>query len=144
MFARWDKMAKAFARCAKDITIAVKAGGPSPDANPALRRAIQNSRAVNMPKDKVETAIKRASGQDVADYAEILYEAYGPYGVAILVECATDNPTRTVANLRMYLNKYGGKLAAANSVAFSFTKMGVFRLNPEGVDAEGLELDLID
>ena len=144
MFARWDKMSKAFARIGKEITIAVKAGGPSPENNPSLRRVIQNARAVNMPKDKVESAIKRASGQGQANYEEILYEAYGAHGVAILVECATDNPTRTVANVRSALGKGGGNMGATGSVAFQFKKMGVFRLNPAGIDAEALELDLID
>ena len=144
MFARWDRMSKAFARVGKEITIAVKAGGPSPDANPALRRAIQNARSINMPKDKVESAIKRASGHDQANYEEIVYEGYGPHGVAMLVECATDNPTRTVANVRSCFNKVGGNMGATGSVAFQFKRMGVFRLNPAGLDAESLELDLID
>ena len=144
MFARWDRMSKAFARIGKEITIAVKAGGPSPDANPALRRAIQNARAINMPKDKVESAIKRASGKDQTNYEEIVYEGYGPHGVAVLVEAATDNPTRTVANVRSAFNKWGGSMGSTGSVAFQFRKMGVFRLNPAGLDAEALELDLID
>lgn len=144
MFARWDKMSKAFARIGKEITIAVKKGGPNPDSNPSLRRVIQNSRAVNMPKDKVENAIKKASGQDQAGYEEILYEGYGPHGAAILVECATDNIVRTVANIRHIFTKGGGNLGNTNSVAFQFKHMGVFRLNPTGIDAEALELDLID
>jgi YebC/PmpR family DNA-binding regulatory protein len=144
MFARWDKMSKAFARIGKEITIAVKAGGPSPENNPALRRIIQNARAINMPKDKVEAAIKRASGQGQTNFEEILYEGYGPHGVAVLVESATDNPTRTVANVRSHFNKGGGNLAATGSVGFQFKHMGVFRLSPAGLDAEALELDLID
>ena len=144
MFARWDKMSKAFARIGKEITIAVKAAGPNPENNPALRRVIQNARAVNMPKDKVEAAIKRASGQDQANYEEILYEGYGPHGVAVLVDTATDNPTRTVANVRSIFNKWAGNLGSTGSVAFQFKKMGVFRLKPEGLDPESLELDLID
>ncbi len=144
MFRRWDRMAKQFARIGKDITIAVKAGGPVPENNPALRRIIQNARAVNMPKDKVEAAIKRAAGQDAAVYEEILYEGYAPHGVAVLVEAATDNPTRTVANLRSHFNHGGGSLGSAGSVAFAFRHMGVFRLNPGGIDADSLELDLID
>ena len=144
MFARWDKMAKAFTRIGKEISIAVKAGGPNPDNNPALRRVIQNARAVNMPKDKVEAAIKRAAGRDQASYDEILYEAYAPHGVAILIECATDNPTRTVANVRSHLTKGGGNLGATGSVGFAFKRMGVFRLDPAGIDAESLELELID
>ncbi len=144
MFARWDKMAKAFTRVGKDIAIAVKAGGTNPDTNPALRRAIQNARAVNMPKDKVEAAIKRASGQDQAAFETILYEGYGPHGVALVVEAATDNVVRTVANVRMHFKDHGGNLGTNGSVAFQFQKMGVFRLNPQGLDLEALELDLID
>jgi len=144
MFARWDRMAKQFARIGKDITIAVKAGGPDPVNNPMLRRVVQNARAVNMPKDKVEAAIKRASGKDAADFTEILYEGYAPHGVAVIVETATDNPTRTVSNVRMHFNKGGGSLASTGSVAFQFKRMGVFRLSPDGVDPEELELELID
>jgi YebC/PmpR family DNA-binding regulatory protein len=144
MFARWDRMAKAFTRVGKEIVIAVKAGGPDPAGNPQLRRVIQNARAVNMPKDKIESAIKRASGKDVADYAEILYEGYGPSGIAILVEAATDNPTRTVANVRNIFSKGGGNMGSTGSVAFQFKRMGVFRLDPAGLDQESLELDLID
>lgn len=144
MFRRWDRMAKQFARIGKDIAIAVKAGGPIPENNPALRRVIQNARAVNMPKDKVEAAIKRASGQGAAAYEEILYEGYAAHGVAVLVETATDNPTRTVANLRSHFSHKGGSLGSTGSVAFAFKRMGVFRLAPEGIDAESLELDLID
>jgi YebC/PmpR family DNA-binding regulatory protein len=144
MFARWDKMSKAFARIGKEITIAVKAGGPNPDNNPALRRIIQNARAVNMPKDKVEAAIKKASGQGGAAFEEILYEGYAPHGVAVIVETATDNPVRTVANVRSHFNKVGGNLASNGSVSFQFKRMGVFRLNPVGIDADSFELDLID
>jgi YebC/PmpR family DNA-binding regulatory protein len=144
MFARWDKMSKAFARIGKEITIAVKAAGPNPEYNPSLRRVIQNARAVNMPKDKVESAIKRAQGVDASDYAEIIYEGYGPHGAAILVEAATDNPTRTVANIRSAFNKGGGNMGNSGSVSFMFKRMGVFRLNPAGLDADSLELDLID
>jgi YebC/PmpR family DNA-binding regulatory protein len=144
MFARWDKMAKAFTRIGKDIAMAVKAAGPNPDSNPSLRRVIQNARAVNMPKDKIEAAIKRASGQTAAAYEQVLYEGYGPHGVAVLVETATDNPTRTVANVRTHFNRFGGNLGATGSVAFQFKRMGVFRLNPAGIDQEGLELELID
>ena len=144
MFARWDRMAKAFTRVGKEIAIAVKQGGPLPENNPTLRRAMQNARAVNMPKDKVEGAIKRASGQGAEDYAELLYEGYGPHGVAILVETATDNNTRTVANLRMHFSRKGGNLGNTGSVSFLFQRMGAFRLNPEGIDADELELDMID
>jgi YebC/PmpR family DNA-binding regulatory protein len=144
MFARWNRMAKQFARIGKDITIAVRNGGPDPQSNPALRRVIQNSRAVNMPKDKVESAIRRASGKEAANYTEILYEGYAPHGVAVLVETATDNPTRTVGNVRHIFAKHDGNLATSNSVSFQFKKMGVFRLNPEGIDQDDLELYLID
>jgi YebC/PmpR family DNA-binding regulatory protein len=144
MFARWDRMAKQFARIGKEITIAVKAGGPEPANNPQLRRVIQNARAVNMPKDKVEAAIDRASGKGATDYEEILYEGYAPHGVAVLVEAATDNPTRTVSNLRTHFNKGGGNLAGPGSVSFLFIRKGIFRLAAEGVDRDDLELSLID
>ena len=137
-------MAKQFARIAKDITMAVKAGGTDPHSNPMLRRIIQNARAVNMPKDKVDAAIKRASGRDAANYLEVLYEGYAPHGVALLVETATDNPTRTVAQVRSAMTKGGGNLATNGSVSFLFKKMGVFRLNPAGIDQDDLELYLID
>jgi YebC/PmpR family DNA-binding regulatory protein len=144
MFARWNRMAKQFARIAKDITMAAKNGGADPASNPSLRRMIQNARAVNMPKDKVEAAIKRAAGRDAANYHEVLYEGYAPHGVALLVETATDNPTRTVAGVRNIITKGGGNLAAHGSVSFLFKKMGVFRLNPHGIDQDDLELYLID
>ena len=144
MFARWNKMAKAFTRVNKEIAIAVKAGGPNPDNNPALRRALQNARAVNMPKDKVEAQIKRSSGQDAKAYEIVFYEGYGPHGVAVMVETATDNVVRTVANVRHAFKANGGNLGTTGSVAFQFQHMGVFRLAPEGVDMDALELDLID
>jgi len=144
MFARWDRMAKAFARIGKEITIAVKAGGPDPVGNPLLRRVVQNARSVNMPKDKVEAAIKRASGKDAAAYEEILYEGYAPHGIALLVETATDNPTRTVSNIRAHFNKGNGNMGTTGSVGFLFKRVGVFRLNPAGLDADELELELID
>jgi YebC/PmpR family DNA-binding regulatory protein len=144
MFARWNRMAKQFTRVAKDITIAVKAGGSDPASNPTLRRMIQNARAVNMPKDKVEAAIKRASGRDAANYQRVLYEGYAPHGVALLVETATDNPTRTVGSVRSIMTRAGGNLATNGSVSFLFRKMGVFRLNPQGIDQDDLELYLID
>ncbi len=144
MFARWDKMSKTFSRIGKEITIAVKKGGPSPENNPTLRRVMQNARTVNMPKDKVEAAIKKASGQNQANYDEVLYEGYGPHGIALLVETATDNTTRTVGNVRAILTRGGGNLGSTNSVAFNFKRMGVFRLKPEGLDAEALELEMID
>src|SRR6201982_208440 len=144
MFARWNRMAKQCARIAKDITMAVKASGPDPASNPSLRRVIQNARAVNMPKDKIEAAIKRASGRDATNYQQVLYEGYAPYGVALLVETATDNPTRTVAAVRNVITKGGGNRAPNGSVSFMFRKMGVFRLSPEGLDQDDLELYLID
>jgi YebC/PmpR family DNA-binding regulatory protein len=144
MFARWNRMAKQFARIAKDIAMAVKSGGSDPASNPMLRRVIQNARAVNMPKDKIEAAIKRASGRDATNYQEVLYEGYAPHGVALLVETATDNPTRTVAQVRSAMTKGGGNLATNGSVSFLFKKMGVFRLNPAGIDQDDLELHLID
>ena len=124
MFARWDRMSKMFSRIGKEITIAVKKGGPNPESNPALRRVIQNARAANMPKDKVENAIKKASGQDTAGYEEVLYEGYGPHGVAILVETATDNIVRTVGNIRHHFSKGGGNLGNSNSVSFQFNRIG--------------------
>ncbi len=144
MFARWNRMAKQFARIAKDINMTVKSGGPDPASNPALRRIIQNARAVNMPKDKVEAAIKRASGRDATHYEEAVYEAYAPHGIALLIETATDNPTRTVANVRNVVSKNGGNLATTGSVSFQFRKLGVFRLDPGGIDQDDLELYLID
>jgi YebC/PmpR family DNA-binding regulatory protein len=144
MFARWDRMAKMFTRVAKEINIAVKAAGPSPDSNPALRRAIQNARACNMPKDKVDAAIKRASGQTDISYQVNLYEGYAPHGVPVMVETATDNPNRTVNNLRLAFRANGGNLGNSGSVSFLFKHMGVFRLNPEGLNLDELELDLID
>ncbi len=144
MFARWDRMSKQFARIAKEINVAVKAGGSDPTSNPALRRVVQNARQINMPKDKVESAIKRAVGKDATSYEQIIYEGYAPHGVAVIVEAATDNPTRTVASVRSIFSKHGGNLGSTGSVAFQFRKMGVFRLSPEGVDHDDLELYLID
>lgn len=144
MFARWDRMAKQFTRIGKEIAIAVKAGGPDPNTNPALRRCFQNAKAVNMPKDRVEAAIKRASGKEMENFEEILYEGYGPHGVAILVETATDNHVRTVANVKATFNKGGGTLGNSGSVSFQFKKLGVFKLKPEGLNTEELEFELID
>ncbi|HWI93376.1 MAG TPA: YebC/PmpR family DNA-binding transcriptional regulator [Flavisolibacter sp.] len=144
MFARWDRMAKQFTRVGKEIAIAVKAGGPDPNTNPALRRCMQNAKAVNMPKDRVEAAIKRAMGKEMENYEEILYEGYGPHGVAVLVETATDNHVRTVANVKAAFNKGGGTLGNSGSVSFQFKKMGVFRLKPAGMNIEELEFELID
>jgi YebC/PmpR family DNA-binding regulatory protein len=144
MFRRWDQMARQFSRIAKEIAIAVKKGSADPAANPALRRAVQNARHVNMPKDKVEAAIRRASGHDAIDYQEIVYEGYAPHGIAVLVEAATDNPTRTVANVRSAFKTHGGNLGNVGSVAFQFRRLGVFRLDASGIDADDLELALID
>lgn len=144
MFARWDRMAKQFTRIGKEIAIAVKAGGSDPATNPALRRCMQNAKSVNMPKDRVEAAIKRAQGKEMDNYDEILYEGYAPHGVAVLVETATDNHVRTVANVKSHFNKGGGALGNSGSVAFQFKKMGVFKVKPEGLHPEDLELELID
>jgi YebC/PmpR family DNA-binding regulatory protein len=144
MFARWDRMAKQFTRIGKEIAIAVKAGGPDPGTNPALRRCFQNAKSVNMPKDRVEAAIKRSQGKEMENYEEILYEGYGPHGVAILVETATDNHVRTVANVKSHFNKGHGVLGNSGSVSFQFKKMGTFKLKPEGVNIDDLELELID
>ena len=144
MFARWDKMAKQFTRIGKEIAIAVKAGGSDPNTNSALRRCIQNGKAVNMPKDRIDAAIKRALGKEMENFEEILYEGYAPHGVAVLVETATDNHVRTVANVKSIFNKGGGTLGNSGSVSFQFKKMGVFKLKPEGLNTEELELEMID
>lgn len=144
MFKRFDRMAKQFTRIGKEIVIAVKASGPNPDDNPALRRCYQNARSVGMPKDRVEAAIKRAMGKDTSNYEEILYEGYAPHGVALLVETATDNHVRTVANVKSHFNKGNGAMGNSGSVSFQFKKMGVFKLNPEGLVMDDLELELID
>jgi YebC/PmpR family DNA-binding regulatory protein len=144
MFARYDRMAKQFTRIGKEIAIAVKAGGSDPNTNAALRRCMQNAKSVNMPKDRVEAAIKRAQGKEMENFDEILYEGYAPHGVAILVETATDNHVRTVANVKSHFTKGGGSLGNSGSVAFQFNKMGVFRLNPAGLNPDELELELID
>jgi YebC/PmpR family DNA-binding regulatory protein len=144
MFARWDKMAKDFTRIGKEIAIAVKASGPDPDNNPALRRCYLNAKACNMPKDRVEAAIKRAMGKDTSSYEEIVYEGYAPHGVAVLVECATDNTTRSVANVRMHFTKSKGALGTSGSVAFTFTRMGEFKIKNNNLNVDELELELID
>ena len=144
MFARWDKMAKQFTRIGKEIVIAVKASGPDTATNPALRRCFQNAKSVGMPKDRVEAAIKRAMGKDTSNYEEVLYEGYAPHGVALVVETATDNHVRTVANVKSHFNKGHGALGNSGSVSFQFKKMGVFKLKPEGLNIDDLELDLID
>lgn len=136
---------RAFTRAGRAIAMAVKDGSADPDANPTLRRAIQNARAVNMPKDKIQGAIDRASkGTDSEDYKEVVYEGYGPHGVALVVVTATDNTTRTFPNVRMAFNKGGGTLGNSGSVAFLFDKLGVFRLKADGLDKDELELELID
>jgi YebC/PmpR family DNA-binding regulatory protein len=144
MFARYDRMAKQFSRIGKEIAIAVKKGGPDPDNNPMLRRIMQNAKGVNMPKDRVEAAIKNALGKDTSNYDEVLYEGYAPHGIALMVVTATDNTTRTVANVRSHFNKGGGALGNSGSVSFLFKHLGVFKLKPEGVNMEDLELELID
>lgn len=143
--ARWDKMSKVFPKLAKAITVAAKEGGPDPDMNAKLRTAIQNAKAQNMPKDNIENAIKRASGHDAADYHEITYEGKGPHGTLVFVECATDNPTRTVANVKSYFSKAGGSMAPNGSLEFMFSRKAVFEFEkPDGIDLEELELELID
>lgn len=144
MFARYAKMAKQFTRIGKEIAIAVKQGGPDPAGNPRLRMAIQNSKSVNMPKDRVEAAIKRAVSKDTANYDEVVYEGYGPHGIAVVVECATDNPTRTVANIRMYFTRANGSLGKTGSLDFLFERKGIFKLAKGDLNVEELELDLID
>ena len=142
---RWGNMAKTFTKLGREIIIAVKASGPDPAANPRLRVLIQNAKAANMPKENVERAIKKASGKDQADYKEVVYEGYGPYGIAIIVETATDNPTRTVANVRSYFNKHNGSLGTSGSVEYMFEHKCSFKVAAkEGVDVEELELALID
>ncbi|WP_303311901.1 YebC/PmpR family DNA-binding transcriptional regulator [Hymenobacter sp. BT730] len=141
---RWDRMSKDFTRIGKEIVMAVKESGPNPDTNSRLRTAIQNAKGVNMPKDRVEAAIKRASSREEKDYQEVVYEGYAPHGVAIVIETATDNPTRTVANVRMYFNRGNGALGTAGSSDYTFTRKGVFKLAAEGLDLDELELELID
>ena len=141
---RWSAMSKAFTRIGKDIVMAVKEGGPDPDSNSRLRAVIQNAKAVNMPKDNIERAIKRASDKSLGDFKEVLFEGYAPHGIAILVETATDNNTRTVANVRSYFNKCDGNLGTSGSVVFMFDHTCNFRISAEGMDLEELELELID
>jgi len=144
MFARFDKMAKGFTRIGKDIAIAVKQGGANPDNNPRLRMAIQNAKGMNMPKDRVDAAIKRASSKEEKDFEEIIYEGYAPHGVPVIVECATDNPTRTVANIRLQFSKNGGNMGNSGSVAFMFERKGIFKFDPSKLNLDEMELDLID
>jgi YebC/PmpR family DNA-binding regulatory protein len=145
MFARFARMSKAFNRIARDINVAVKFGGPDPKANSRLRIAMQNAKSVNMPKDRVEAAIKRASDKDTTGYEEIIYEGYAPHGIGIIVECTTDNPTRTVANIRHYFTKVGGSLGSSGSLMFMFERKGLLRIAASAVpDIEEFELELID
>lgn len=145
MFKRWDKMAKTFTRIGKDIVLAVKSGTSDPSTNSRLRALLQNAKAVNMPKDTIDRAIKRASSKDHEDYKEIVYEGYGPHGIAILVESTTDNPTRTVANVRSYFNKLGGSFGTTGMLDFIFERKCLFKVaNDPNRDVEELELELID
>jgi YebC/PmpR family DNA-binding regulatory protein len=141
---RWSAMSKAFTRIGKEITLAAKEGGPSPENNLRLRMAVQNAKAANMPKDNVERAIKKATDKDMADFKEFVYEGYGPHGIAVLIETASDNSTRTVANVRSYFNKCNGSLGTSGSVEFMFDHKCFFKINPEGLDLEELELEIID
>ncbi|WP_417445046.1 YebC/PmpR family DNA-binding transcriptional regulator [Joostella sp.] len=141
---RWSAMAKAFTRTGKDIVMAVKEGGPDPDTNSRLRAIIQNAKSINMPKDNIERAIKRATDKNTEDYKEVLFEGYAPHGIAILVETATDNNNRTVANIRSYFNKCNGSLGTSGSVEFMFDHTCNFRIPAEGIDPEELELEMID
>jgi YebC/PmpR family DNA-binding regulatory protein len=141
---RWDKMSKTFTKIGREIAIAVKQGGGDPAGNPRLRIAVQNAKGANMPKDKVESAIKRAASKEEGNFQEVTYEGYGPHGVAIIVECATDNPTRSVSNMRLYFSRGGGALGQSGSLDFLFNRKGVFQLPAAGVNLEELELELID
>ena len=142
---RWDNMARVFTKLGKEITIATRDGGPDPDTNPRLRVLMQHAKKENMPKDNVERAIKKATDKDSGDYKEVVYEGYGPHGIAIIVETATDNTTRTVANVRSYFAKHGGSLGVSGSTEFMFEHKCLFKIAPkEGVDLEELELELID
>jgi YebC/PmpR family DNA-binding regulatory protein len=145
MFARFARMSKAFNRIGRDISVAVKLGGPDPKANSRLRIAMQNAKSINMPKDRVEAAIKRASQKDTTGYEEIIYEGYAPHGIAVVVECATDNPTRTVANIRHLFSKGGGSLASSGSLMFMFERKGLIRIGASKIsDIDEFELELID
>ncbi|MCB0663260.1 MAG: YebC/PmpR family DNA-binding transcriptional regulator [Saprospiraceae bacterium] len=143
-FKRWANMAKTFTRIGREIAIAVKEGGPDPDYNPRLRLAVQNAKTANMPKANVDNAIKRATSKDAENYDEVVYEGYAPHGVAVIVETATDNTNRTVANIRHIFNKYGGSLGTSGSVDFMFNRKGAFKIKSEGVDLDEIELELID
>jgi len=144
-FKRWGQMAKTFTRIGKDITLAAKNGGPDPTSNGRLRAMIQNAKAANMPKENVERAIKKATAKDSEDYKEVVYEGYGPHGVAVLIECTTDNTNRTIANLRSYFNKLGGSIGTSGMLDFIFDRKSVFKIaNKPGLDPEELEFELID
>lgn len=144
MFKRYARMAKAFTKIGREIVMAVKMGGPNPESNPRLRMVMQNAKAVNMPKSNVEAAIKRASERDSSNYEEVVYEGYAPHGVPVLVECTTNNPTRTVASVRMYFNRANGSLGTNGSVSFMFNHIALFKIDAKGLDKDDLELELID
>jgi YebC/PmpR family DNA-binding regulatory protein len=144
MFKRYAKMAKAFTKIGREIVIAVKSGGPNPESNPRLRMIMQNAKAINMPKANVESAIKRASEKDSGSFEEIIYEGYAPHGVPVLVECTTNNPTRTVANVRLYFNRANGSLGTNGSVSFMFDHIFLFKIDAKGLNKDDLELELID
>lgn len=144
MFKRYAKMAKAFTKIGRDISIAVKLGGPNPESNPRLRMVLQNAKVVNMPKANIEAAIKRATEKNAANYEEVIYEAYAPHGVPLLIETTTDNPTRTVANIRMHLNRGNGTLSTSGSVSFMFERKGIFKIDATGQNKDEFELNLID
>ncbi|MBK6984866.1 MAG: YebC/PmpR family DNA-binding transcriptional regulator [Bacteroidetes bacterium] len=144
MFKRYAKMAKQFTKIGREIVMAVKQGGPHPELNPKLRACIANAKAVNMPKTNVESAIKRASEKDSSNFDEILYEGYGPFGVPVIVECATDNPTRTIANLRLYFSRANGSVGTTGSVSFMFERKGLFKIDSTGLNHDDVELDIID
>ena len=145
MFARWSKTSKAFTKLGKELAIAVKMSGTDPASNPRLRMAMQTAKSLNMPKDRIQNAIERAASKDDADLAEITYEGYGPHGIAIFVECTSNNPTRTVANVRNYLTRNGGNLATDGALTFLFSRQGIFRIkSPTDIDPDDLQLELID
>ncbi|MBK5286112.1 MAG: YebC/PmpR family DNA-binding transcriptional regulator [Bacteroidia bacterium] len=144
MFARFEKMAKTFTRIGREISIAVKKSGPDPDGNPRLRMVMQNAKNVNMPKERVEAAIKKASSVDEKDFEEVVYEGYAPGGIALLIECATNNPVRTVANLRLYFSRHEGSLGKSGSVDYLFERKAIFKIAAENRNVEELELELID
>lgn len=144
MFKRYARMAKAFTKIGREIVIAVKAGGPHPEGNPRLRMIMQNAKAINMPKINVESAIKRASEKDSGNYEEIIYEGYAPHGVPVLVECTSNNPTRTVASIRLYFNRANGALGTNGSVSFMFDRIVLFKIESKGLDKDDMELELID